>query len=169
MTTRQLLSCILGLTVIGASAAGSQTSPGATALRLPRFFATGMVVQRDTRIPVWGWAAPRGRVSVAFQGHTERATADDSGAWRVELPAAHAGGPYELTVESGGQKIELGDVLVGDVWVASGQSNMEWIVANVNNAPREIANAHDARLRQFKVPHSWSWTPQSDLTGGQWT
>ncbi len=138
-------------------------------LRLPVVFSDGMVLQRNARIPVWGRAAPRTRVSVRLAGHGATSTADESGAWRVTLPSLAAGGPFELVVDAGPQRVTVHDVLVGDVWVASGQSNMEWTVAAANDAPHEIASAHDDRLRQFKVPNSWSWTPETELIGGNWT
>jgi sialate O-acetylesterase len=143
-------------------------SPAPPTLRLARLFGDGMVVQRDAAIPVWGWAAPGDTVTVTFAGRTERATADGAGAWRVTFPAMAAGGPHSLTVQSGGERIALGDVMIGDVWVASGQSNMEMTVAAANDADREIAAAHDPLLRHFKVPLTWSWQPEDDLAGGSW-
>ena len=140
----------------------------APALRLPKLFADGMVVQRDVPIRVWGWAAPNAPVAVTFRGTTGRATADARGAWTVQLPAAAAGGPYAITVAAARDTLRVRDVLVGDVWVASGQSNMEWPVSAVTDAPAVIAAAHDSALRQFKVPISWAERPEDDLAGGSW-
>ncbi|HEY9226675.1 MAG TPA: sialate O-acetylesterase, partial [Gemmatimonadaceae bacterium] len=98
-----------------------------------------------------------------------RATASVDGQWRVTLPPSPAGGPFTLSIEAGGVRREIRDVLFGDVWLASGQSNMEWEVAQSNDARAEIANAHDSLIRQFKIPVSWSNTPERELTGGTWT
>ncbi len=152
----------------GASSAFAQATTSGP-LRLPKLFADGMVVQRDTRIPVRGWASPGADINVTFNRNVQHGSAASNGEWQVTFPAMPAGGPYELTVESGAERITLHNVLVGNVWIASGQSNMELRVAEANNAAREIANAHDPQLRQFKVPDSWSWTPESDLAGGSWT
>jgi sialate O-acetylesterase len=140
----------------------------AQTLRLPKLLADGVVLQRGTAIPVWGWAAPNATVTVAFRGATRSARADTAGRWSVRLPQAAAGGPFTLAVTSGGERITLRDVLVGDVWLASGQSNMEWPVAQVTNARAEIAAARDSLLRQFKVPVSYGERPADDVTGGAW-
>ena len=142
--------------------------PIAPALRLARIFGDGMVVQRNKPVMVWGWAAPRARVSVQFHGHTAQSVASASGSWKASLPPERAGGPFELVVRSGGDRIDLHDVLVGDLWVASGQSNMEFRVSEGRNAPQEIASAHDSLIREFKVPNSWSNSPEDDLLGGSW-
>jgi sialate O-acetylesterase len=151
-----------------ASVIEAQVSTPPAALRLPQLFGDGMVLQRGTRIPVWGWAAPGTRVAVLLHGRTARATADGSGAWSVTLPALAAGGPYALAVEGGGARIDVRDILAGDVWVASGQSNMEWPVAAAVNGAQEVASAHDPRIRQFAVPQSFSDVPEADVTGGNW-
>ncbi|HEY0661172.1 MAG TPA: sialate O-acetylesterase [Lysobacter sp.] len=137
---------------------------------LPLMFSDGAVVQRDRPLPVWGWATPGAKIEVAFDGRVATATAAASdGTWRIELPAHAAGGPYILSIrESGGDAITVRDVLVGDVWLASGQSNMEWPVAQAQDAEKEIARADDAAIRHFKVPKSWSAQPEARLTGGAW-
>ncbi|WP_310093753.1 sialate O-acetylesterase [Pseudoxanthomonas sacheonensis] len=138
-------------------------------IALPLLFSDGAVVQRDQPLPIWGWATPGARIEVALDGRNAKATASGDGAWRVELPAHAAGGPYLLEIrENGGDATTVRDVLVGDVWLASGQSNMEWPVAQAKDAEREIASASDSRIRHFKVPKSWSGQPQARLTGGQW-
>lgn len=137
-------------------------------LRLARIFGDGMVLQRNKPVMVWGWAEPRERVTVAFHGHSAAVVAAPDGKWKASLPAERAGGPFELTVRAGNDRVELHDVLVGDVWVASGQSNMEFMLRQAMNAEREIANAHDSLIRQFKVPNSWSNDPEEDLAGGSW-
>jgi len=153
------------LLVLGESAGAQAPAPR---LRLPRIFGDGMVLQRDQAIPVWGWARPREDVVARLGAGSARARADARGAWRLELPARRAGGPLQLLVRAGSDSVVLSNVLIGDVWVASGQSNMEFEVASAANAAEAIAAAHDSSIREFKVPNSWSNEPQEDLAGGSW-
>ena len=138
------------------------------ALELPRVFADGMVLQRDRPMPVWGQARPGCQVQVALDGRRASALADATGRWAVTLPAHAAGGPLVLAIDACGERREIGDVLVGEVWLASGQSNMEWPVAQTLHAREDIAAAGDPRLRHFKVPKSWAEAPRAQLEGGQW-
>ncbi len=170
------LSRLAGLAIVplllGTSVAEclrAQDSGHRTSLSLPGLFADGMVVQRDKPVAVWGWAAPGATVTVVFRGQTSRSQASKNGAWRVSVPSGKAGGPFELTVVSGAQRTVFHDVLVGDVWVASGQSNMEFKLSQAANGAETIAAANDRLLRQFKVPTSWSNTPEDDVVGGEWT
>ncbi|MET0656497.1 MAG: 9-O-acetylesterase, partial [Pseudoxanthomonas sp.] len=91
-------------------------------IELPLLFSDGAVVQRDQPLRIWGWATPGAKVEVLFDGRKASAHTDNEGAWRVELPAHAAGGPYALQVSGDGQAMVVSDVLVGDVWLASGQS-----------------------------------------------
>ncbi|HKP16299.1 MAG TPA: sialate O-acetylesterase, partial [Gemmatimonadaceae bacterium] len=154
-------------TLLAASAAQAQGDSAGT-LRLARLFGERMVLQRDAGVPVWGWSAPRRAVTVALDGVSRSATASASGAWRVVLPPRRAGGPHRLVVRSGTDSVVLRDVLVGDVWVASGQSNMEWPLVNTQNAAAAIAAANDRSIRHFKVPISFAKAPEVDLAGGSW-
>src|SRR5215218_1448624 len=151
------------------SATAAAQGDSTHALRLPRLFGDGMVLQRQASLPVWGWSAPRQAVTVTLGGVTRRGTADAAGTWRVTLPPRPPGGPLRLVVRAGVDSIVLGDVQIGDVWVASGQSNMEWPLATTNDAASVIASANDARIRHFKVPTSFAQSPEPDLAGGQWT
>jgi sialate O-acetylesterase len=164
---------VLATSLLAASSAAAQRDAtqrdSTAALRLPRIFGDGMVVQRQAPLPVWGWSAPGGTVAVSFDGVTRRATANRRGGWRVTLPSRAAGGPHQLVVRSGGDSVVLHDVLVGDVWVASGQSNMEWPLVNTQNAAATIAAATDRSIRHFKVPTSFAPAPEQDLAGGAWT
>jgi len=137
-------------------------------LRLTRIFTDGMVMQRDARVPVWGWSAPRSDVVVWLAGTTRRTRADGSGAWRVSFPPLLPGGSYRMRVTSAGGRVDVTDILVGDVWVASGQSNMEWPVELSDDAASEIARARDSSIREFAIPHSYSVTPETDVVGGRW-
>ncbi|MFT3754637.1 MAG: sialate O-acetylesterase [Pseudoxanthomonas sp.] len=143
-------------------------SVAANAAELPRVFADGMVLQRDQPIPVWGRSAPGAKLKVSFDGKQVKAKADAAGNWRVQLPAHAAGGPFELRIDDNGERQVLHDVLVGDVWLASGQSNMEWPIAQAADAEAEIQRATDTQIRHFKIPKSWAGAPQWQLQGGQW-
>ena len=139
------------------------------ALRLAKLFGDGMVVQRGARIPVWGWGAPGGAVTARLGSRVAQATADSTGRWSMTFPALSAGGPWTLSVDANDQHLAIGNVMVGDVWIASGQSNMEFHLGQAAGAAREIASAHDSLIREFKVPISWSEQPSSDLAGGSWS
>src|SRR5690606_29234831 len=93
-------------------------------LHLPALVADHMVLQRDVKVPVWGWANPNEKISVVFKNKTYSAKADETGKWLLKMDASKAGGPYELSVKSSSEQISIKDVLVGDVWICSGQSNM---------------------------------------------
>ena len=167
MRLRTFARTSLVATLCFASAAAAQRD-STRDLRLPRLFGDGMVLQRQATIPVWGWTAPDRAVSVML-GATERRTkASASGEWRVTFPPQRAGGPRRLVVRAGADSVVLRDVLIGDVWVASGQSNMELPLANTRDAAATIAAASDRSIRHFKVPISFAQAPESDLTGGSW-
>ena len=166
-----LAAALLGApALVTAQPAGRAPSSGGdtTALRLHRLLADGLVVQRDAPVVVLGWAPAGAPVTVTVARRTARDTADAAGAWRVELPPMTAGGPHEIVVEAAGARRTVRDVVVGDVWVASGQSNMEWSLADATDGARDAAAANDPLLRHFKVPTSWSWTPEADVVGGSW-
>jgi sialate O-acetylesterase len=157
------IALLLACCALAGAVAGAQA-----VLVLPRIFGDGIVVQRGVRIPVWGRAQPGAVVSVTLASGKASTTTDIAGWWEISLPALPAGGPFELVVRSGGASTVLHDVLVGDVWVASGQSNMEFSVSVANDADREIAAAHDPQLRHFTVPNSYGDTPEEDVVGGAW-
>ena len=140
----------------------------ASRLRPARLFSDGLVLQRGLPVPVWGWAPPTTSVSVSLNGQTRAVTSDATGAWRVTFPAMKAGGPYEMAIAGGSTRVDVHDILVGDVWVASGQSNMEWPVESSNNAAAEIANANDSKIREFAIPHTYSEKPEAEVVGGSW-
>lgn len=142
--------------------------PAAAELAVNNLFSSQMVLQRDAVVPVWGTATPGAEVTVAIAGHSVTATADADGRWRAELPAMPAGGPHSLTVAGDGSSLSFAGVLAGDVWVCSGQSNMEWTVADSQDATKEIAAANDSGIRHFKVPKSWAASPSDTLAGGAW-
>ncbi len=140
-------------------------------VRLPKVFSDHMVLQRGRNIPVWGTAQPGKQVSVEFGGHKIKATTGQDGKWMVHLPQMQAGGPYLMQVSEEDKTkpvILFKDVLIGDVWLASGQSNMEWQVQQAMNAETEIKNAHSPNIRFFNVPHNKTTNVQSDVLGGSW-
>jgi sialate O-acetylesterase len=120
-------------------------------MKLSTIFGDNMVLQRDIPIPVWGWAAPGEKITATLDGQTARAIAADDGGWQVVFPPAPAGGPFEMRVEGRETAVTLGNVLIGEVWLASGQSNMQWTVASSANAEREIRDASFDRIRLFTV------------------
>ncbi|WP_217647043.1 sialate O-acetylesterase [Planctomicrobium piriforme] len=140
------------------------TATASADVRLPKFMGDHMVLQRDMPIPLWGWAAPGEKVTATLGDDKAEATADDKGEWRLTLPARPAGDPLTLTV-TGKNKLTLTDILMGEVWLCSGQSNMEWVVQSSTNAAQEIANANYPQIRQIKIPKVPSGTPQDDVAG----
>lgn len=163
----------LAATLLGALAAGGRALPAqggsAGALRLARIFQDGAVLQRGVGVPVRGTAAPGTTVTVMLGGRSARATVAADGGWRAVLPAMQAGGPFELVARSGGEVRTVRDVMIGDVWLASGQSNMEWVVRDAIDGAREVAAANDRDIRAFKVPHAWGEHPADTLPGGSWS
>ena len=133
---------------------------------LPVVFSDGMLLQRDLPIHVWGRSAPAENVSATFRGETRAAVADDLGRWQLYLPPAAAGGPYELTI-SGSNRIVIHNVLVGDVWIASGQSNMEFKMRELDNPQAEIAAAKFPRIRIMRIKHAYSDYPLTDAVADQ--
>ena len=121
-----------------------------------------MVLQRGRPIPVWGVAEPGEKITVRFRSSSAHTTADPEGAWRVDLPAQELGEPGELHVEAGNHLV-FTDVLVGEVWLASGQSNMEWSVTRSANAEAEIAAADHPTIRLFKVQRKASAEAVADV------
>ncbi len=138
---------------------------------LPKVFADHMVLQRDKAIPVWGTASPGVRITAVLAGVRVNTTADQNGKWMVQLPAMQAGGPYQLSIYSDNNSdpsVRYSDVLIGDVWLASGQSNMEWQVQQAYDARNEIARADFPKIRFFNVEHDKELKPQTDIFSGKW-
>ncbi len=131
---------------------------------LPTVIDSHMVLQREMPLPIWGWAEPGEAVSVQLDDKAAVATkADAQGDWKVVLPAVEADGkPHSLTI-SGKNKIALEDILIGEVWVGSGQSNMEWRLTNTNGAAEAIAAADHPRIRLFHVPKVQKPTPDTNV------
>lgn len=146
----------------GAAAPPAYSQPSSPDLLNP-IFSDHAVLQRDQPIRVWGQAAPRARVDASLAGLTRSVRADASGRWSAEFPPHRAGGPYDLTVRSGGDVRTVSDVLIGDVYLCSGQSNMEFQTRNVTNAEAVLSTAGDAQLRMLHVQRRVAPTPQESL------
>ena len=134
---------------------------------LPNLLADHMVVQRGLPVHVWGMATPHEAVAVTFRGETKSATADGDGRWSVYLSPGEAGGPFRLSINAT-NTITLNDVLVGDVWVASGQSNMEFPMTELVNAQTEIAAAQYPKIRIFMVKHKPADYPLENVEPKGW-
>ncbi|MBT1706496.1 sialate O-acetylesterase [Chryseosolibacter indicus] len=137
-------------------------------VQLPKIFSDNMVIQRNTPVNVWGWSNKGENITITFNGQTVKTKADKSGYWTATLkPMAH-GGPFELQVKGKSNTIALKNILIGDVWLGSGQSNMEWIIRNTNNAANEILEANYPKIRLFTVEKKTSFSAEKDLAGGKW-
>ncbi len=132
-------------------------------LRLPSVIGSNMVLQRDTAAPVWGWAKAGGEVTVSIGAQAKTAKAGADGRWEVRLDPLPAGGPHQIGIASGGEKIVLDNVLVGEVWLCSGQSNMEWSLRASANPEEEIKAAQHPNIRLFHIPKAAASTPQDDV------
>jgi sialate O-acetylesterase len=156
MTLR--LHYVLALTAL----ASLWAAPVRAEIKLPKLFADHMVLQRETEANLWGWAAPGEEVKITLGNSTATAKADESGKWRAKLKTPAAGGPFELSFK-GSNEITLKDVYVGEVWIASGQSNMEWTVQASANPQEEAANAKHPTIRMIKVRKVPSESPVDDI------
>jgi len=134
---------------------------------LPPFFNCNMVLQQGIPIPVWGWASPKEKVSVTFNNKTVTTKAGKDGKWKVSLQAMNYGGPYNMVVK-GKNLRTIENILIGEVWVCSGQSNMEFALSSAINAPAEIAASDYPEIRLFTVKRRMSEKPQENLEEGEW-
>ncbi|MFN3422871.1 MAG: sialate O-acetylesterase, partial [Armatimonadota bacterium] len=135
-------------------------------LKLPAIFGDHMVLQCNQPVPIWGWAEPNEEVAVILNGKSSAVTkANQQGRWMVKLPPQPAGGPHELIIRTRRETVRFTDVLFGEVWVCSGQSNMAWPLMWSQNAEQEIASANFPQIRFFVVEQSIALEPQSDCKG----
>ncbi len=135
-------------------------------VRLPSLFADHLILQRDAPVPIWGWADPGEAVTVTFAGQRKAAAADASGNWRVQFAAMPASAEArELAVTGKDSSVKLADVLVGDVWLAGGQSNMGVPLNSAHNAAEVLPQAQDSQLRFFQVKTRTAAEPQADCAG----
>lgn len=138
-------------------------------ITLPRLISDHMILQREADVRIWGWAAPGENVSITFMDNTHQTVANSRGEWYIMLKNLTAGGPYTMKLEAS-NTITINDILIGDVWVGSGQSNMEMPMRRVSwKYPEEIKNANYDAIRQFVVPRRYEFNQaQTNLTGGNW-
>ncbi len=138
----------------------------AGSLGLHKVFTNNMVLQRDIAVPVWGKANPGDKISVAFAGQVKDSVADSEGNWSLKLdPLKASKEPQVMTVKSSSQSLEIKNILVGDVWLCSGQSNMAFQLKGALGAEEEIKNAKNPDIRIFTVKDSRAEKPSSDLNG----
>ncbi len=135
-------------------------------VKLPALVSDGMVLQRNQKLKIWGYADAGEKVNVKFLNKTYSVTADNNGNWNIMLPELKAGGPFVMTIND----ITLKDILIGDVWVASGQSNMELPMRRLKPLyGEEMKTVNNQNIRFFTVPQKYNFkTPQNDLDGGKW-
>jgi sialate O-acetylesterase len=138
-------------------------------VRLPRLLSDGMVLQREIPVKIWGWADVGEKITANFMDRTYQAIADNNGKWEILLSAAEAGGPYQLEIIANNH-ITIKDILIGDLWVCSGQSNMELAMNRLKDRyPQVIAHSDNPAIRQFLVPRQYDYnTPHDDFPVGGW-
>jgi 6-phosphogluconolactonase (cycloisomerase 2 family) len=158
--TRLLLGVLL--LVFTLSAAGAGEPPAA--LKVAGIFADGMVLQRGVKVPVWGWGAPGAKVTVEFAGQRRDATVEDDGKWSLSLaPLKASSNGSELKVSSGGEVIVFKDVLVGEVWLCSGQSNLQRNLSESDTGLETVAHSNFPDIRFVIIPHALSPVRQDDF------
>jgi sialate O-acetylesterase len=138
-------------------------------VRLPRLVSDGMILQRNTELKIWGWASPNESISITFNKKTYQTKADAKGDWQVKLSPIKEFGPFEMKIDASNHLV-VKDILVGDVWLCSGQSNMELTMERVKEKYSTIiANSENSNIRQFLVPDKFDFKqPQADVESGSW-
>ncbi len=136
-------------------------------LSIAKIFGNHMVLQQAKPVTVWGWAANNEKIIVSINHLIVKAKANNNGNWILQLPAMKAGGPYTMMVNGSNQKIKLEDIMIGEVWICSGQSNMEFSLNGAYGYEKELDSV-PGTVRHFKVPHELSLRPAKDLKGGEW-
>jgi sialate O-acetylesterase len=136
-------------------------------VRLAPIFGDHMVMQRHQPIPVWGWADPGEMVRLELSQQRTQTQADSQGRWRVVFAAEQAGGSFQLSV-TGSNTVVINDILIGEVWLAGGQSNMEWSVAQSGNAAAEIEQSNWPQIRHIKIPKTLAFTPKDSTEVASW-
>ncbi|RLJ79575.1 sialate O-acetylesterase [Pedobacter alluvionis] len=161
MKTKLILCCFTWLLVFSFSVSGKVT--------LPQLVSSHMVLQRETPLTIWGWAAAKEKITISFSGKTYKAITDEQGSWSVKMNKMKAGGPYKMIVR-GENTITLDDIMLGDVWFCSGQSNMALPMERLKEAyPQVIEKDHFPLIRNFFVPTKSNLSGESiDLPPGKW-
>jgi sialate O-acetylesterase len=161
----QLTNRAMKTTLVFLAVLTSLITPMMAAIELPSVFSDGMVVQHDRALQIWGKASPESTVTVRLEDAEIRSMADRNGHWEATLPAPGVGGPYEITIESGDSFRRIKDILGGEVWLCSGQSNMEWPVVKTDNAETYLAGSDDPQLRLFQIERRMRHQPSEDIPG----
>lgn len=138
-------------------------------VRLPKLISDGMVLQRDTKIKIWGWSAPNEKIGIDFIDKKYKIKSNNKGEWELKLPTLKAGGPYNMKIVAS-NTIDINNILIGDVWLCSGQSNMAMTVGQVRELyENEIASSENKMIRNFEMPRDYEFnTPKTDVSGGAW-
>lgn len=138
-------------------------------IKLPRLISDGMILQRDTKVNIWGWASANENIELDFKGKKYKTTTSEEGKWSIQLPSQKAGGPFEMTLK-GTNTIVLKNILFGDVWLCSGQSNMELPMDRLKDKYKdEIAKSQNSNIRQFLVPDEYYFEKErTDFSSGSW-
>lgn len=157
-----LRNCAAGLLLVA-------SSTGFADVRLPKVLSDGLIVQRDQPIPVWGWASPEKEITIKLDDGEVQKVKVENNKWHATLAPLPAGGPHRILIK-GKNTLTINDVLVGELWVASGQSNMELPVRRVREAmPEEFSGADYPLVRQFTVPKEYDFqSPRADVSSGSW-
>ncbi len=173
MRTTRMFNSLISAAILSAGLIGVLIPSASAEVRLPRLLSDNMVLQRDLPIPIWGWAGPNEKVTVRLGKSSASTTAAADGQWSVKLPKLAAGGPYQMTV-AGANTLTLSNILIGEVWVCSGQSNMEKPIGPhpgqqpCVNYEKEIAAADYPQIRLMEVPPESSHVPVADVTNAEW-
>ena len=136
-------------------------------VKLPALVSENMVLQRDAQINLWGWADPGEKVRIQFQGKRLSAKAGKDEKWTIALSPLPAGGPYDMVIK-GKNTITIRNILVGDVWLASGQSNMGFALKNINNPEQVIKAAENPQIRLLTVTNKTAFQPVQDIVTDGW-
>ena len=172
-----MFSCLVSCSSINTPPPPPPPQPSilpSTTLKLPGIFGNHMVLQRGKPIRVWGWAAPSTEITAEIDGQSTSVTAGKTGTWLLQLPSMQAGGPYTMKVSDGKTEQTFKDVMVGEVWICSGQSNMELPLQGtrgcpVDNSENEIKNANYKDIRLIKIPKKPAIAPLYDIAKTPWT
>jgi len=136
------------------------------ALKLPAIISDNMVLQRNIEVPIWGWANAGEAIQVTFKNKIFKGIAGNDGKWHIKLAKYSAGGPYQMLITTDQERTVIKNILIGDVWVSSGQSNMEFGIQTERNGPEAISKATDTLLHFFYVPMAYALQPQADIAAG---
>ncbi len=142
--------------------------PAKAQLSTAKLFGDHMVLQRNQPIAVWGWARKNARVNILFNGHQTNVNADAQGYWKATLQPMKEGGPHVMDITSGKAYLHYKDIMIGEVWICSGQSNMEFTLHSAEGYQAEQKVADQQPIRQFLVAKKMSAAPEKDVAGGEW-